>query len=138
MPVELLAGSSISSGNVKKLLGSELKLKAEATYFKIETSDQITRMHNALIRGAQKEARTIMKERGAKMVIMSKMGPVALETEEQWKDEIINRAVICSVKTVDITDEVRTRMNKWWAQNKPAQPNPPKPAQPNPANPPGK
>ncbi|MHC4339050.1 MAG: OmpH/Skp family outer membrane protein [Planctomycetota bacterium] len=111
--------------NVESLLGKELKLKSEAAYFNIKTGDEYARMLNALIRGAQKEARDIMKERGAKMVIMSKMGPIALETEEQWKDEIINRAVICSDKTVDITDEVRRRMNAWWAQNKPA-----KPAQP--------
>ena len=103
---------------LKKALMEQVNLKADETYHNVSVSDELARKMNALVRGAQQEARKIMRARGAEAVIISKLTPVSLETEEQWKDELINRRILCSAKEIDITDEVRVAMDEWY-KNRP-------------------
>jgi Skp family chaperone for outer membrane proteins len=99
---------------LKKALVEQVNLKVDETYHNVSVSDELARKMNALVRGAQQEARRIMRARGAELVLISKLTPVSLETEEQWKDELINRRVLCSVKEIDITDEVKAAMDEWY------------------------
>ena len=99
---------------LKKALGEQVTLKADETYHNLSVSDELARKMNALVRGAQQEARKIMRARGAEVVVISKLTPVSLETEAQWKDELINRRVLCSVDEIDITDQVKTAMDEWY------------------------
>lgn len=94
------------------------EIKADQAYFLAVANDRIARKLNALMRGAQMEARKIMKERGADMVLISKTGEIRLETDQQLKDELINRRVLCLSDDADITDAVLKRMNDWYANNK--------------------
>jgi len=110
---------------VEKALQDQARLKAEETYFISRLNDQLARKLNALIRGVQQHAKKIMNERGAKIVLTSKMDPIRLETQEDMKDELIRRRVMASVKDVNITEEVIKRMDafyaKWGKKGKPAE-----------------
>jgi len=94
------------------------EIKADQAYFLALANDRIARKLNALMRGAQMEARKIMRDRGASIVLISKTGEIRLETDQQLKDELINRRVLCLADEADITDEVLKRMNEWYANNK--------------------
>ena len=96
----------------------EVNLKAEQMLFKQEVGDKLGRAITQIIRGAQQEARTIMKERGADVVIASKMGAITIESDQEFQQEIISRRVVCARPDIDITDEVIKRMNAWYADNK--------------------
>jgi len=96
----------------------EVSLKAEQMLFKQEVGDKLGRAITQIIRGAQQEARTIMKERGADVVIASKMGAITIESDQEFQQEIISRRVVCARPDIDITDEVIKRMNAWYAANK--------------------
>ena len=104
----------------------EVALKAEQVTFERELGDELGRAITQIVRGSQQEARLIMKERGADVVIASKMGPISVESDQELQREIISRRVVCSRKDVDITDEVIKRMNKWWQANKSKKGAPPK------------
>jgi Skp family chaperone for outer membrane proteins len=96
----------------------EVNLKAEEMLFKQEIGDKLGRAITQIIRGAQQEARAIMKERGADVVIASKMGPITIESDQEFQQEIISRRIVCARPDIDITDEVIKRMNTWYKNNK--------------------
>jgi Skp family chaperone for outer membrane proteins len=96
----------------------EVHLKAEQMLFKQEIGDKLGRAITQIIRGAQEEARAIMKERGADVVITSKMGPISIESDQEFQQEVLSRTVICSRPDIDITDEVIKRMNVWYKNQK--------------------
>ncbi|MHC4971916.1 MAG: OmpH/Skp family outer membrane protein [Planctomycetota bacterium] len=96
----------------------EVNLKAEQMLFKQEVGDKLGRAITQIIRGAQQEARVIMKERGADVVIASKMGPITIESDQEFQQEIISRRIVCARPDIDITDEVIKRMNTWYQNNK--------------------
>lgn len=96
----------------------EVNLKAEQMLFKQEVGDKLGRYITQIIRGAQQEARAIMRERGADIVIASKMGAITIESDQEFQQEIISRRVICARPDIDITDEVIKRMNTWYQNQK--------------------
>lgn len=96
----------------------EVQLKAEQMLFKQEVGDKLGRAITQIIRGAQQEARAVMKERGADIVIASKMGAITIESDQEFQQEIISRRVICARLDIDITDEVIKRMNTWYKNQK--------------------
>lgn len=96
----------------------EVQLKAEQMLFKQEVGDKLGRAITQIIRGAQQEARAIMKERGADVVIASKMGPITIESDQEFQQEIVSRRIVCARSDIDITDEVIQRMNAWYADQK--------------------
>jgi Skp family chaperone for outer membrane proteins len=96
----------------------EVGLKAEQMLFKQEVGDKLGRAITQIVRGAQQEARAIMKERGADVVIASKMGPITIESDQEFQQEILSRRIVCARSDLDITDEVIKRMNTWYKNNK--------------------
>ena len=96
----------------------EVNLKAEQMLFKQEIGDELGRAITQIIRGAQQEARAIMKERGADVVIASKMGAITIESDQEFQQEIISRRIVCARPDIDITDEVIKRMNAWYKNQK--------------------
>lgn len=96
----------------------EVNLKAEEMLFKQEVGDKLGRAITQIIRGAQQEARAIMKERGADVVIASKMGPITIESDQEFQQEIVSRRIVCARQDIDITDEVIKRMNTWYKNQK--------------------
>jgi len=96
----------------------EVNLKAEQMLFKQEVGDKLGRAITQIIRGAQQEARVIMKERGADVVIASKMGAITIESDQEFQQEIISRRIVCARQDIDITNEVIKRMNAWYKDQK--------------------
>lgn len=96
------------------------ELQAEINYQNALQADTIARKINSLMVGAQSESRKVMKERGAFIVFISKTGKIKLDTEAQFKDEIVRRRILVSDRGADITDAVLQRMNRWYENNKTA------------------
>jgi len=61
------------------------EIKADQAYFLALANDRIARKLNALMRGAQMEARKIMRDRGASIVLISKTVEIDAETEAQLR-----------------------------------------------------
>ncbi len=97
---------------------TESELKAKAAIFNAQMNDDIARKIDQLMKGTRQEAAKVMAERGASMVLISKMGPMKFENDEELKEEYIFRRVLCCDPAHDITEEVLARMNKWWKENK--------------------
>ncbi len=96
----------------------ESELKAKAAIFNAQMNDDIARKIDQLMKGTRQEAAAVMKERGASMVLISKMGALKFENDEELKEEYIFRRVLCCDPALDITEEVLARMNKWWKEHK--------------------
>ena len=103
---------------VEEALKKEGELKAIEAFIKVDLSDKVARGMQALLRAARERALGIMKARGAKIVLASKLGKIKLETDADFKDELISRRVLCCDEGVDITDEVRKAMNEDYAKRK--------------------
>lgn len=106
--------------DVKAALAEEGRLKAVEANIKIELSDKIARGMQKLMISARMAASKIMRARGAKLVLVSKMGKIRLDTENDFKDELINRRVLVSARDLDITEEVIAEMNKAYKARKKA------------------
>lgn len=118
MEVELMNRDEKWYKQVRKALETQASLKVEEQFFIAKLNDQIARQINELIRGAQTEARRIMKARGADLVIISRMGPIAINSDKELQDEIVFRRVLCHKDELDITDEVMKAMDEWYRKNK--------------------
>jgi hypothetical protein len=46
------------------------------------------------------------------------MGPITIESDQEFQQEIISRRIVCARPDIDITDEVIKRMNTWYQNNK--------------------
>lgn len=97
---------------------TEAELKSKAAIFNAQMNDDIARKIDQLMKGARQEAQKVMKEKGASMVLISKMGPMVFENDQELKDEYVFRRVLCSDPAADITEEVMKRMNDWWKAHK--------------------
>ena len=106
--------------NVDKLFLAQAKLKAAEASYNLKVNDRLAKGLQALIVGAQEQARKIMRDRGAELVVISKMGPVNLATEQHFRDELINRRVLCANRKtgLDVTDDVRKAMNEAYKKRK--------------------
>ncbi|MHC4957766.1 MAG: OmpH/Skp family outer membrane protein [Planctomycetota bacterium] len=89
------------------------ELKALEAFHNVNLQDKVGRGIQDLLFSAKKAAEVIRKQRGAQFVIMSKMSPIKLATEEDFKDELLRRRVLTHDKKsgVDITADVIKRMD---------------------------
>ncbi len=104
--------------DVRDLFERIAGIKAKEQYFIAKKNDDIARAVTQLVQGARTEARTIMSKRGAWMVLISRTGPLNINSEAGLKEEISQRRVLCAVPQIDITDEVLKAMNKWFRENR--------------------
>jgi Skp family chaperone for outer membrane proteins len=103
---------------LEKAMDLQAKLQKEKNLFLAQKQDQLTRAMEELLRLAQQKARDVMKKRGAEVVLLSKLGPIELATEQDHQQELLMRRVLCNEEALDITDEVIKSMNDWYKQNK--------------------
>ena len=106
--------------DVKKSLMKEGELKAIEAFHRVEIGDKILRGMQALMLSAREAANEIRKERGAKVVLVSKTAPIRFESENDLKDELLNRRVISIGGKADITNDVLKRMNAAYKARKKA------------------
>jgi Skp family chaperone for outer membrane proteins len=106
-------------------MGTQARLEMDKQLFLARKGDELSRAMQQLLIGAMEEARGVMKERGAEIVLASKTGPFEITTDQQFQEELVMRRVICCTDDVDITNEVIERMNAWYKNNKSGQ-GPPK------------
>ncbi len=99
----------------------DARLEREKNIVLAKKGEELSRALQQIVQGAQQEARAIMKERGAEMVLLSKTGPIELMSDQDFQQEMLMRRVLCHDDAIDITDEVIARMNKWYKENKNAQ-----------------
>jgi len=121
---ELQSGTDLSERDpewyekYEKAVRTAMQLKLDGELAEQKFADTMARKLNQLIIGARQVATEIMSERGADLVVMSKMGPFRLENEKQLQDEILTRRVLCSKRSVDITEEVLKRMDAWYKEHR--------------------
>jgi Skp family chaperone for outer membrane proteins len=105
---------------LEKAMETSARLEMEKNIFLAKKQDELNRAMQQLMLLAQEKARDIMRERGAEVVLLTKMGPIELATEQDVQQELLMRRVLCHDESIDITDEVIKRMNKWYGENKSA------------------
>jgi len=107
---------------VKESLLKEGEYKAIEAFEKVRFGDQISRGMEALMISAREAAQEIMKARKSKIVLISKMSPIKFETENDIKDELISRRVMCVDRKAgaNITADVLKLMNEKYAARKKA------------------
>ncbi|MGH7163456.1 MAG: hypothetical protein ACREID_08220 [Planctomycetota bacterium] len=95
---------------------AEIDLKAELAYFKLKNGDDSARLITGLMREARSAAEAILKQRGADVVLVSKMREIQFENDEELKQEYIFRRVLAATKGVDISGEVLAEMNRRYKE----------------------
>ena len=106
--------------DVKKALEEEGHLKAVEANIKIRLADRVARGMEKLLISAKMAANKIMRARGAKIVLVSKMSTIKLDTEADFKDELVNRRVLAAIGGVDITTAVIAEMDLQYKARKKA------------------
>lgn len=103
---------------LEQAMSTYARLEMEKNLFAVKKGDELARALQQLLLGAQEQAREEMQARGAEIVLLSKMGPVDIATENDFQQELLMRRAICADPSIDITDAVIARMNKWYAENR--------------------
>ncbi len=106
---------------MEEAMETDARLEREKNIVLAKKGEELSRAIQQLVQGAQQEARAIMKERGAEIILLSKTGPIELMSDQDFQQEMLMRRVLCHDDSIDITDEVIRRMNKWYKENKSAQ-----------------
>lgn len=105
---------------LKKAITDKGRLEAEIAFRNVRDQDHLQRRMQELLRGAKTLADSIMIERGADMVLATKVGRIQLQNQKDWQDELLRRRVACHVAGVNITDAVMKKMNDEYARRKAA------------------
>lgn len=103
---------------LEKAMEEHARIEKEKQLFVIKKSDEISRATKQLMLLAMETADQIRRERGAEIVLASRMGPLDITGDQGFQQELLMRRVLCAGKDADITDEVIVRMNKWYRENK--------------------
>jgi len=103
---------------MEEAMETDARLEREKNIVLAKKGEELSRALQQIVQGAQQEARAIMKERGAEIVLLSKTGPIELMSDQDFQQEMLMRRVLCHDDAIDITDEVIQRMNKWYKENK--------------------
>lgn len=106
---------------LEQAMETHARLEMEKNIFMAKKGDELSRALQGLLQGAQQEARAVMKERGAEIVLLSKTGPIEVVSDQDFQQELLMRRVLCLEESIDITNEVIERMNEWYKKNKSAQ-----------------
>lgn len=104
--------------DLQRAMEESARLEAEKNIFLAKTQDELNRAMQQMLILAQEKAREVMKERGADIVLLTKMGPIELASEQDVQQELLMRRVLCHAEAIDITDEVIKRMNQWYVDNR--------------------
>jgi len=94
------------------------RLDARKAYLTIRLQDDTMRYVQELLRGARGISEEIMHARKAHLVIASKTGPIDIQGQDDFQDELLRRRVFAHVGAVDISEEVMKRMNEEYAKRK--------------------
>jgi len=111
---------------LEKAMETQARLEMDKNLFLAKKGDELSRATHQLLLGAQQEARTVMRERGAEIVLLTKTGPFEVASDQDFQQELVMRRVLCCSDEVDVTDEVIRRMNEWYRENKRAERPPPR------------
>ncbi|MCK6458744.1 MAG: OmpH family outer membrane protein [Planctomycetes bacterium] len=103
---------------LEKAMETSARLEMEKNIFLARKQDELNRAMQQLLILAQQTAREVMKERGAEVVLLTKMGPIELATDQDVQQELVMRRVLCHEDSLDISQAVIDRMNKWYKENK--------------------
>jgi Skp family chaperone for outer membrane proteins len=106
---------------LEEAMATNARLEMEKNIFMAKKGDELSRALQGLLQGAQQEARMVMKERGADIVLLTKTGPLEVVSDQDFQQELLMRRVLCFDESIDITDDVIARMNDWYKKNKSAQ-----------------
>ena len=109
---------------LKKALADHAQLEVDRQFFIMKLKDQIARRTNDIMRGAIQEARRIMRERGADVVISSRMTRFQVDSDKQFVDDLVVRRVICAKKGTEITKEVIKALDDSYRERKRAREEP--------------
>jgi Skp family chaperone for outer membrane proteins len=94
------------------------RLEMDEKILVAQKGDALARATQQLLLGAQQEARAVMKERGAEIVLLTKTGPFEVGSDRDFEQELVMRRVLCCDDALDITDEVIKRMNAWYKEHR--------------------
>ena len=103
---------------LEQAMETNARLEKEKNIFMAKKGDELSRALQGLLQGAQQEARAVMKERGADIVLLTKTGPLEVVSDQDFQQELLMRRVLCFDQSIDITDDVIARMNDWYKKNK--------------------
>lgn len=103
---------------LEKAMEEHARIEKEKQLFVIRKSDEISRATKQLMLLAVEKADDVRRERGAEIVLASRMGPLDISGDQGFQQEMLMRRVLCASKDADITEEVIKRMNEWYRENK--------------------
>ena len=103
---------------LKDAIEEKGRIEAEMAYENIRGQDYLQRRMQELLRGAKQFAKEVMTERKAELVIATKIGPIQLENQQDFQDELLRRRVVAHIPEVDITAAVMKRMNDDYEKRK--------------------
>ena len=113
---------------LKTAIEDKGKLEGEIAYLNVKSQDYFARRMQELMWGAKSTANSIMKKRGAQLVIGTKTGKILLESQQDLQEEMLRRRVLCYEADADITQAVMDALNKDYAARKAAKKGAKKPA----------
>jgi Skp family chaperone for outer membrane proteins len=94
-------------------------LKAEAARKVVELSDRELRLLKAILQDVQSAAEKIMTQRGADVVIASRLEVIDITREQDVAQEYVSRRVLAyRDPKADITKDVLKLVNEWYAKRK--------------------
>jgi Skp family chaperone for outer membrane proteins len=88
---------------LEKAMESSARLEMEKNIFLAKKQDELNRAMQQLLILAQEKAKEVMKARGAEVVLLTKIGPIELATEQDVQQELLMRRVLCYDDSIDIT-----------------------------------
>jgi Skp family chaperone for outer membrane proteins len=94
------------------------RLEMDEKLLVAQKADLLARATQQLLLGAQQEAREVMRERGAEVVLLSNTGPFEIGSDADFQQELVMRRVLCCVDEIDITGDVIKRMNAWYREHR--------------------
>ena len=105
------------------------KLQAEASQESIRLSDQMVRKLAGILKDAKAAAEQVMTQKGADYVLVSRVGPITLESEKDLTAEYVGRRVLAwKDPAANVTKDVVALMNEWYKKRRPPDTQPKKDA----------
>lgn len=105
------------------------KLQAEASQEAIRLSDQMARKLAGILKDAKSAAEQVMTQKDADYVLVSRVGPITLESEKDLTAEYVGRRVLAwKDPAANITKDVVDLMNDWYKKRRPPDTQPEKDA----------
>lgn len=97
---------------------ADSEIKSEAAHFEVTTADEKARLLNAILREARGVAERIRSERGADVVLVSKMSALGFEDSKELQEEYLFRRVLAAAPGADITKDILEALNASYKARK--------------------